>query len=129
MTKPSRTEILQRVRDLVGGDRIVRWADARTTIGTYEGCEWTIDVFDVPASETFALGRRIGPYRRELSREHRIGLNVIPHSPEATDRHYAWVRAEADAQAAPSYLVAREEPRDSLMQGRPATWVEHGVHQ
>lgn len=95
MSTPTRQEVLARIKALVGEGRIVRWADASTLRGTFEGADWMIDVFDVPAGEGFELGRRIGSYRRELNRQYRIDLIVVPHTPEATDRHYPWVRAEA----------------------------------
>ena len=93
MSCPTRDEILERIATLLGS-RLVRWSDARTSRGDFEGSQWTIDVFDVPGEESFELGRRIAAYRRELSREYGIGLVVVPHTPEATDRHFPWVGSQ-----------------------------------
>lgn len=130
MSPPSRDEIRERVRLLIGGEYNVRWSDGRTTRGDFEGADWTLDVFDVPSTLSFDLGRRIGAYRRELRRTHGIGLVIVTHTPEATDRHFGWIRksiaAGAEPEAPPVVTVVRASVIPHV---RPAPRFEYGVRR
>jgi hypothetical protein len=129
MSCPTRDKILERIATLLGS-RIVRWSDARTSRGDFEGSQWTIDVFDVPGEESFELGRRIAAYRRELSREYGIGLVVVPHTPEATDQHFPWVRkGEVDSCEPSTYATSATIAVSNAPFARPRTTVEFGIQR
>lgn len=88
-----REEIRRWVREIVGGNRPVRWTDHRTTKGDFPGRDWALEVFDVPSAERRELIHRLWGMRR-------IALLVLFHTPENTDRYYAWVREEHAAEMA-----------------------------
>ncbi|MBI4950296.1 MAG: hypothetical protein HY955_09155 [Deltaproteobacteria bacterium] len=67
----------------------VRWVDERTTRGDFDGCEFAIDVFNIPYSEEDEFLTLIDPIRdriRELIGNR--GLFIF-HSPEATNKYYS----------------------------------------
>ncbi|KFA88359.1 hypothetical protein [Archangium violaceum] len=102
-----REEIRRKVMEAVGG-RPVRWTDHRTTKGDFPGRDWTLEVFDVPIAEQKALHSRLfRGIRRQLWEEKRLCLMTLFHTPENTDRYYAWVREEHAAERAG---VARATP-------------------
>lgn len=128
MSPPTRDEILRELRSIMGGRFIAHWSEAKTSRGDFEGSEWTIDVFDVPGEESFGLGRRIAAYRRELSRKHGIGIVVVPHTPEATDEHFSWVRKRAvDLEEHPAYSTSTRVAVSNAPFARPATTIEFGI--
>jgi hypothetical protein len=130
MSTPSRQEVLDRVRALVGSEYVVRWSDARTTRGSFEGADWTLDVFDVPAAQSFGLGRHIGAYRRELRRTHGIGLVVVTHTPEATERHFWWIRGPTANETAPALSPVAALIRFSIVPPvRPGARFEYGIRR
>ncbi len=86
-----RTELLSRFSIMLDGIP-VRWTDETITRGDFDGRDWTVDVFDVPASEQRAAVARLWPLRKSVRREHGVDLTFVFHTPEATTAHYAWVR-------------------------------------
>lgn len=95
-----REEIRRKVRDAVGG-RPVRWTDHRTTKGDFPGRDWALEIFDVPFAEQRELhGRLFEGIMRQVWEEKRLALTLIFHTPENTDRYYAWIRQEHEAEMA-----------------------------
>ncbi|HYO53736.1 hypothetical protein [Archangium sp.] len=95
-----REEIRRQVREIVG-NRPVRWTDHRTTKGDFPGRDWALEVFDVPSTERRELIHRLfWGLLTKLYDEKRVALLVLFHTPENTDRYYAWVREEHAAQQA-----------------------------
>ncbi|HYO71131.1 MAG TPA: hypothetical protein VEU33_34125 [Archangium sp.] len=94
-----REEIRRQVREIVG-DRPVRWTDHRTTKGDFSGRDWALEVFDVPDAEQPELSHRLWGFLKKLYAEKRLALLVLFHTPENTDRYYAWVRQEHAAEMA-----------------------------
>ena len=95
-----REEIRRKVMEAVGG-RPVRWTDHRTTKGDFPGRDWALEIFDVPFSEQRALhGRLFDEIKMPLYQEKRLALTLLFHTPENTDRYYAWVREEHAAEQA-----------------------------
>jgi hypothetical protein len=131
VSAPPRHEILEEIRTLVGGRHVVRWSDARTMRGGFEGAGWTIDVFDVPAPESFELGRRFGTYRRELSRRHGIGLTIVTHTPEATEKHFPWVRdlGAGDLPSPPVFTATMATAIGPGLPPRPHASFEFGIRR
>jgi hypothetical protein len=78
----------------IAGGRPVRWADARTTLGDFDGREWTLELFDIPWSERRRLQDELWALREEVWEGMGRALVLIMHTPESTERHYAWVRGE-----------------------------------
>ncbi|HYO52502.1 hypothetical protein [Archangium sp.] len=78
-------------RRIVGG-RPVRWADGRTTLGDFDGREWTLELFDIPLNERRLLQDPLWALRKQVWEQMGRALVFIFHTPEATERHYAWVR-------------------------------------
>lgn len=128
MSPLTRDEILRQLRSIIGSQFTAHWSEARTSRGDFEGSEWTIDVFDVPGEEGFSLGRRIAAYRRELSRKHGIGIVVVPHTPEATDEHFSWVRKRAvELGERPAYSTSTRVAVSNAPFARPSTAIEFGI--
>ena len=97
-----REAIRRKVREAVGG-RPVRWTDHRTTKGDFPGRDWALEIFDVPFSEQRELHRRLfWEIKMPLLEEKRVALTLLFHTPENTDRYYAWVREEHAADVAGS---------------------------
>ncbi|PTL77320.1 hypothetical protein [Vitiosangium sp. GDMCC 1.1324] len=95
-----REEIRRRVMEAVGG-RPVRWTDHRTTKGDFPGRDWALEIFDVPFAEQRELhGRLFWGIKRQVWEEKRLALTILFHTPENTDRYYAWVREEHAAELA-----------------------------
>ncbi|HEX5753581.1 MAG TPA: hypothetical protein VFZ09_45725 [Archangium sp.] len=95
-----REEIRRKVMAAVGG-RPVRWTDHRTTKGDFPGRDWALEIFDVPFDEQEELhGRLFEEFYLPLYQEKRLALTLLFHTPENTDRFYAWVREEHAAERA-----------------------------
>jgi hypothetical protein len=94
-----REEIRQQVREIVG-NRPLRWTDHRTTKGDFPGRDWALEVFDVPDAEQRELSHRLWGMLTRLWDERHVALLVLFHTPENTDRYYAWVREEHAAEMA-----------------------------
>ncbi len=77
-----RDHILDLVRAAVGGHS-VRWTDERTSKGDFDGRDWT-----------GSLLLRLITLKREIRASNGTALTFVTHTPENTDRYYAWVRAE-----------------------------------
>ena len=89
-----RAYILGLVREIVPGHP-VRWMDSRISMGDIPGRDWSINIFDVPSDEERQLHSRLFPLYLDI--RERLGRSVmfLTHSPQDTDRYYAWVRTEA----------------------------------
>jgi hypothetical protein len=95
-----REEIRRKVMEAVGG-KPVRWTEPRITRGDFPGRDWALHVFDVPAEEQKELhSRLLWGLRQRLWEEKRVALLILFHTPENTDRYYAWVREEHEAERA-----------------------------
>lgn len=94
-----REEIRRKVMEAVGG-RPVRWTDHRTTKGDFPGRDWALEIFDVPFSEQRELHRRLFWEIKMPLYEKGLALTILFHTPENTDRYYAWVREEHAAEQA-----------------------------
>jgi hypothetical protein len=72
-------------------DYPVRWVDELTSKGDFDGREYALEFFSVPASEQSALRRRLRPVRKEA--EDMLGRPIVLvfHTPEATAKHYEGV--------------------------------------
>jgi hypothetical protein len=93
-----REEIRRKVMEAVGG-RPVRWTEPRITRGDFPGRDWALHVFDVPSSEQRELhGLLFDGIKQQLWEEKRVALTILFHTPENTDRYYAWVREEHEAE-------------------------------
>ena len=88
-----RERILGRVSELAG-NRPVRWTDERTSQGDFEGRDWTVELFDVPAEEERSLLLRLIALKREIRASAGPALTFVTHTPENTTRFYPWVRSE-----------------------------------
>lgn len=86
-----RKEILEQVRKLAG--KPVAWTSARTSMGDFEGRDWTIEVFDVPFEDRLAVRQRLWDYQKECKRLNNILLSFISHDVEATTQYYSWARS------------------------------------
>ena len=70
-------------------DYLVRWADAKTTRGDFDGRDATLDVFNVPADRQRDVRRRI---RAPLAASRALlgqPIVVVFHTPEATAKYHA----------------------------------------
>jgi hypothetical protein len=94
-----REEIRRQVKEIVG-NRPVRWVDARTAKIPFPGRDWALEVFDVPFAERRELIHRLWGMLTRLWEEKHLALLVLFHTPENTDRYYAWVREEHAAEMA-----------------------------
>ena len=94
-----REEIRRRVREIVG-NRPIRWTDHRTTKGDFPGRDWCLNVFDVRSKERRELRHRLWGLLSKIYDEKGLALTVLFHTPENTDRYYAWVREEHAAEMA-----------------------------
>jgi hypothetical protein len=74
------------------GGRPVRWVDARTSLGDFDGREWTLELFDIPRNERRQLQDQLWALRKQVWERMGHSLVFIFHTPEATEQHYAWVR-------------------------------------
>jgi len=95
-----REEIRRKVMEAVGG-RPVRWTEPRITRGAFPGRDWALHVFDVPYSEQEELhGKLFDGIKQQVWDEKHVALLILFHTPENTDRYYAWVREEHEAERA-----------------------------
>jgi hypothetical protein len=81
------------------GPRAVRWADSKTSLGDWEGRDWTLEVFDVPSAEKRELHKRLFPIIEEVALRDDVRVVLIFHTPEATAKYYGWVHAESGSVA------------------------------
>ena len=93
-----RREQIRRMFQLATG-KPVRWSDARTSQGDFEGRDATLEVFDVPEDGQWALFRRLLAHRRAASEKMGAKVALVFHTPQETERLYAWVRAPERAEA------------------------------
>ena len=75
--------------------RPVRWTDSRTSMGDFDGCKWTVEIFDVAKGDRRALRDALWDLFGEVQKHTGKALSLVTHTPEDTTAHYSWVRAEA----------------------------------
>ena len=92
--------ILQRARTLVG--KPVEWTSERTSLGDFDGRDWTLEVFDVPPSEIRSVQKQLWTFREHILDKLHKSIQVLYHSPDATTRYYPWVREGPRAAAVES---------------------------
>jgi hypothetical protein len=95
MNTAERAYIQQLVSKHSGG-RPALWASGRTSKGDFDGRDWTLEIFDVPAPEQKAVRDALWTLRASLYDARKIALTIILHTPEATTKRYAWVRQQAE---------------------------------
>jgi hypothetical protein len=83
--------IRERVCSLVNG-RPVHWTDERTSLGDFDGREWTLEIFDVPDEQQRELHARLWGLKKLVWEQLHQSLTFIFHTPAETDRLYGWVR-------------------------------------
>jgi hypothetical protein len=88
-----REAIRKRVAEIAGG-RPVRWTDSRTTMGDFSGRDWALEVFDLSFEDYNALFPRFSELRREVRARLGEALTILFHSPEDTQKYYAWIHSE-----------------------------------
>jgi hypothetical protein len=84
----------------------VRWTDARTSEGDFDGRERSIEVFNVPASQQRNLHRQLKDVRRRAAEILGGPVVVLFHSPEATRRHYQGVLRPAGQITGSTFISA-----------------------
>ena len=86
-------EFLRRKFQKIASGRPVRWTDQQTSVGDFDGRDWTVEIFDVPASERRDLRAKLWPAREHV--RHTLGAHIrfVFHTSEATDKYYRWVRS------------------------------------
>jgi len=89
----SREDVPRRVAELLG--RPARWASPGASLGDYDGCERTLEVFNAGAREQRALLRKLRPDRAELERAAGGPLVIVFHTLSETSRLYANVLGDA----------------------------------
>jgi hypothetical protein len=77
----------KRLRDIMDG-RPVRWAEAPTLVGDYDGRERTLEVFNSDAKDQRMLLRRLRPVREELELAAGGPVIVIFHTSVESARLY-----------------------------------------
>ena len=83
--------IRMRVSQVAGG-HVTHWTDERTSIGDFDGRDWTLEIFDVPSSEQRELHARLWSLREVVRKSLGHSLTFIFHRPEETERLYPWAR-------------------------------------
>ena len=89
MNSEIRRKIIYLIENTIEYAYPVRWADNKTTLGNFDGRNFTIDVFRIPASKQMDFLTMIEPVRdkiRELIGNRGV---FIFHSPEATNKYYS----------------------------------------
>ncbi|MBI5562878.1 MAG: hypothetical protein HY894_08540 [Deltaproteobacteria bacterium] len=89
MTSKTRMEAIRLLEEATGFEYPMRWVDEQTTMGDFDGREFTIDVFRVPPSEDFVFLSKIRAARDRIYKMIGSRCLFIFHSPEATRGHYA----------------------------------------
>src|SRR4051812_32098692 len=105
-----RDAILELIRRRSGG-RPVRWVDARTSAGDFDGREWTVEVFDVAKSDRLALREALWDLFTEGGKATGKPGSLLTHTPEDTSTYYAWVRSEPNRDTALGGVPRGHAPR------------------
>jgi hypothetical protein len=87
-------ELIRSQVSRIAGGRPTRWTDERTSLGDFDGREWTLEIFDVPVSESRALHARLWGLKKRVWKHLGHAMTTIFHTPEDTERFYPWVRSE-----------------------------------
>jgi hypothetical protein len=81
-----REDVPRVVQQLVG--RPARWATPRLSLGSYDGCERTLEIFDAEGNEQLGLLRRLRSTRPDLERAAGGSIVFVFHTPGETRRLY-----------------------------------------
>jgi hypothetical protein len=100
-------ELLQRR----AAGRPVRWVDARTSAGDFDGREWTVEVFDVAKDDRLALREALWDLFMEVRKRTGKPVSLLTHTPEDTSTYYAWVRSEPNRDTALGGVPRGHAPR------------------
>lgn len=74
-------------------ERPVRWADSSTTLGDFDARGAALEIFDVAARDELNLLRVLRSAREWAKSLLARPVVIVFHTPQETDRLYAWVRA------------------------------------
>jgi hypothetical protein len=88
----SKQDVPRRIAEILG--RPARWASAGRAVGSYDGCERTVEVFDAPLGEQLGLLRALRAERAVLEPGAGGPLVVLFHTPSETRRLYGDVLDE-----------------------------------
>lgn len=88
MTLESRKKIIDLIEKKINYEYPLRWADEKTTLGDFDGREFTIDVFRIPISKQIDFLSAIRPIRNEITSIAGNRCLFIFHTPIATDKYY-----------------------------------------
>lgn len=96
MTLKARKEVLRLLEETIEFEYPMRWADEQTTMGDFDGREFTIDVFDIPLTEDLVFLAKIRDVRNRIYEMIGSRCLFIFHSPEATQKYYAHIFPRLD---------------------------------
>jgi len=85
----SRADVPRRVAEILGHP--ARWASPGRSVGSYDGCERTLDIFNADAGEQLSLLRELRAERSDLERAAGGPLVFVFHTPAETQRLYVEV--------------------------------------
>ena len=85
----ARQDAIARLARATGYGKPMRWADRQTTLGDYEGREYTIQVFNIPPESQRQFFRELRSLRDQLEAELGHPISFVFHTPEATAAHYS----------------------------------------
>ncbi|MEK6531321.1 MAG: hypothetical protein AABZ23_02365 [Deltaproteobacteria bacterium] len=84
-----RKEIISLLEKFIDFRYPLRWADEKTTLGDFDGKEFTIDVFRIPANEQLDFLKTVRPIRDKIRDKIGDDCMFIFHSPKATEKYYS----------------------------------------
>ena len=73
------------------------WTDERTSMGDFDGRDWTLELFDVPMSQQRSVHARLWQLGKMVRNSLGHSLMFIFHRPEETKRLYPWARKPGTA--------------------------------
>jgi hypothetical protein len=83
----TRDQVPELVSTALGG-KPVRWAPRGASIGDYDGCDATLDIFDAPAGDQLMLLRRLRAIRDDIDAAAGSAVVFVFHTPFETGRLY-----------------------------------------
>jgi len=84
-----RNEILSLLEKSINYSYPIRWTDEKTTLGDFDGREFSIDVFNIPVSAQLDFLSQIREIRKKISEMIGSRCFFIFHTPAATKKHYS----------------------------------------
>lgn len=86
---PGRVEVIRLIEKMTDFSYPVRWADEKTTLGDFEGREFTIDVFRISPKDYRSFLATVEPVRERIKELVGDRCFFVFHTPEATEQHYS----------------------------------------